>query len=104
MTEKRVGLAGKGADVFHLPKRSRSKSLREEVLREIASSFDGHFRQQNELVRQANAELSDKVQRLMVAIDRLASEMNGVRTATNQEAFANCGAADRPRRSSDRRR
>ena len=81
-------------NVIHLQKRAKSKSLREQISEDISLSIAAHFREQNEVVRATNNQLSAQVQRLMTGIDRLIGEMDGVRTGKKEEAFARVGSLD----------
>ena len=96
MTEKRRDVSRAGADVVHLPKRKAQKSLREQISEDIGETIAAHFREQNEITRATNAGLSAQVQRLMMGIDRLIGEMDGVRTGDKTEAFARVGSVDSP--------
>jgi hypothetical protein len=87
--------------IVHLPKRRTAKSAREEAALDIEMALAGHFREQNQLLKDLNAgllssnrDMSDKVQRLTVGIERLIAEMNGVRTGAKDEAFARVGSSD----------
>ena len=81
--------------VIHLPKRRTPKSIREQVAQEVEMSIAGHFRDQNDLLREMNATLSEKVQRLTNGIERLVDEMHGVRTGKKKKRLHGSG----PRRS-----
>lgn len=82
--------------VIHLPKRRTPKSIREQVAQEVEMSIAGHFRDQNDLLREMNATLSEKVQRLTNGIERLVDEMHGVRTGKKEEALARVGSSEVP--------
>lgn len=80
--------------VVHLPVRRGARAEREEALRTVELSIAAHFREQNELLRELNKSLSEKVQRLTLSVERLVAEMNGVRTGDREDAFARVAAAD----------
>lgn len=92
MTEHRNKQIRENGRVIHLPK-PRKEKLVSEQLAELGATMSAHFREQNELFRQSNAELKDQVKRLLTGIDTLMSEVNGVRTGKKEEAFARIGAA-----------
>jgi hypothetical protein len=56
--------------------------------------FPPIFLEQNKVLQQSNRELGEKIQRLTNGVERLVSEMHGVRTGRNDEAFARIGAVD----------
>lgn len=87
--------------LVHLPKRRARKGLGEEMAQDLEMVIAGHFQEQNKLLREMNAglqgsnrDLSEKVQRLTVGIERLVGEMHGVRTGTKDEAFARVGSSE----------
>ncbi len=95
MTDKTMDAHQKAdAEIIHLPKQHGQRSLREEVALDIELSIAQHFREQNELLRQMNQSLSEKVQRLTTGVERLVDEMHGVRTGKKEEAFARVSPSD----------
>lgn len=93
MTDQK-GKSATDGTIIHLPKRREPKSATTKVAEEIGLVMAGHFREQNELLRDMNKALSDKVQRLTTGVERLVEEMHGVRTGKKAEAFARIGGAD----------
>lgn len=84
---------GQTATVLHLPRRRGRKTLREQVSEEVELTIAGHFREQNQLLRDMNQALTEKVQRLTAGVEHLVEEMHGVRTGKKEEAFARVGPA-----------
>ena len=93
MTDQKGKIATDGK-IIHLSKRREPKSTTTKVAEEIGLVMAGHFREQNEILRDMNKSLSDKVQRLTTGVERLVDEMHGVRTGQKAEAFARIGGAD----------
>jgi hypothetical protein len=96
MTDEPIGDRRSEARIIHLPKRRMPKSAREQASQDLEIAIAGHFREQNELLRTMNTNLSDKVQRLTNGIERLVDEMHGVRTGRKEEAFARVGSSEAP--------
>jgi hypothetical protein len=96
MTDKiENGGSPAGARVFHLPpRRERSRSLEERVKHEVENVVAAQFREQNELLRASNKDLSDRLQRLTNGVELLVAEMQGVRTGKKEEAFARIAGLD----------
>ena len=98
MTDKVFGV-GRPLDggVFHLPRRRVERSESEERMLEMELVVSGHFREQNELLRNNNKELKEQLQRLTNGVERLVEEMHGVRTGLKEKAFARiCGKDGSP--------
>jgi hypothetical protein len=81
------------ADIRHLPRHS-IPSEAELLERKMELSISAHFREQNELLRKNNTELTDRIQRLTNGVESLVLEMNGVRTGKKEEAFARVANVD----------
>ncbi|MFC3125089.1 hypothetical protein ACFOD4_08460 [Pseudoroseomonas globiformis] len=79
--------------VVHLPRR-RARPAVDAAVQEVELRIVAHFREQNDLLRQMNANLSAQVQRLTSGIERLLGEVSDVRTGRKEEAFAKVGPAD----------
>lgn len=63
-------------------------------LRDVELKIAGHFREQNEILHSNNAQLRDQLQRLTNGVERLVTEMHGVRTGEKDEAFARVAGID----------
>lgn len=93
MSEKREKSQPASAKVIHLPSERRPQTIEERVS-QVESSIAAHFREQNELLRQTNDEMSARLERLTNGIETLVTEMHGVRTGKKEEAFARVAGLD----------
>ena len=94
MTDKPTNAGQADAEIIHLPKQRGGRTIREEVARDLQLSIAKQFCEQNDLLRQMNQSLSEKVQRLTTGVERLVDEMHGVRTGKKEEAFARVSPSD----------
>lgn len=79
-----------GAQVFHMVS-SRKRNAEELRIQEYEMKIAEHFRAQNEILHANNKEQGERIQRLTVGVERLVAEMHGVRTGTQEQAFARVG-------------
>ena len=79
-----------GAQVFHMVP-ARKRTAEEQRMREYELKIAEHFRAQNEILHANNKEQGERIQRLTIGVERLVAEMHGVRTGTQEQAFARVG-------------
>lgn len=77
------------AEIRHLPRREiLTESDARSRDQKIETTIANHFREQNQILRDNNKELSDQIRRLTTGVESLVREMHGVRTGAKEEAFA----------------
>ena len=88
-------------NLHHLTGRRKPRTSMEEIREAVDLSVASHFREQNEILREMNGELKnanirliEKIQQLATGVQRLVSEMDGVRNGGKEEAFARVAAMD----------